>query len=102
MIFDDAGKVLQTAIIGVGAGDGGSRVCSSGGRGGSDGGEGFRSHHDSTDVYYESMIEANPGNALLLSNYAKFLKEVPYTLLVQSSLDLFFFGIRQTQYGCLS
>nr|GMC75001.1 Serine/threonine-protein kinase [Ipomoea batatas] len=32
--------------------------------------------HDSTDAYYQKMIEANPGNALLLANYAKFLKEV--------------------------
>nr|POF26705.1 hypothetical protein CFP56_60855 [Quercus suber] len=31
---------------------------------------------DSTDAYYQNMIEANPGNALLLGNYAKFLKEV--------------------------
>ncbi|KAK5829784.1 Interferon-induced with tetratricopeptide repeats 2 [Gossypium arboreum] len=32
--------------------------------------------NDSTDLYYQKMIEANPGNTLLLSNYAKFLKEV--------------------------
>ncbi|XP_051148043.1 uncharacterized protein LOC127263122 [Andrographis paniculata] len=29
-----------------------------------------------TEAYYETMIKANPGNPLLLSNYAKFLKEV--------------------------
>ncbi|GLJ49024.1 hypothetical protein SUGI_1034200 [Cryptomeria japonica] len=29
-----------------------------------------------TDIYYEEMLEANPGNALLLRNYAKFLHEV--------------------------
>ncbi|KAK1417241.1 hypothetical protein QVD17_26366 [Tagetes erecta] len=32
--------------------------------------------NDSTDLYYRSMIEANPGNATLLGNYAKYLKEV--------------------------
>ncbi|KAH6800659.1 Tetratricopeptide repeat superfamily protein, partial [Perilla frutescens var. hirtella] len=31
---------------------------------------------ESTDAYYEMMIQANPGNALLLANYARFLKEV--------------------------
>ena len=54
-------------------------------RRGSDGGDGsgFGSSdsnnwhgHDSTDAFYQRMIEANPGNALLLGNYAKFLKEV--------------------------
>lgn len=28
------------------------------------------------DSYYQMMIKANPGNALLLGNYARFLKEV--------------------------
>ncbi|KAL5769010.1 hypothetical protein ACOSP7_015568 [Xanthoceras sorbifolium] len=55
------------------------------GRGGSDGGGGdgrwgsweFNSNgNDSTDVYYQKMIEANPGNSILLGNYARFLKEV--------------------------
>ncbi|KAE8678782.1 equilibrative nucleotide transporter 8-like [Hibiscus syriacus] len=32
--------------------------------------------NDGTELYYQKMIEANPGNSLLLSNYAKFLKEV--------------------------
>ncbi|CAN8300782.1 unnamed protein product [Cochlearia groenlandica] len=32
--------------------------------------------NDSTDVHYRKMIEANPGNVIFLSNYAKFLKEV--------------------------
>ncbi|KAE8700635.1 Detected protein of unknown function [Hibiscus syriacus] len=31
---------------------------------------------DGTDVYYQKMIEANPGNPLLLGNYAKYLKEI--------------------------
>ncbi|MCL7043029.1 hypothetical protein MKW94_020447 [Papaver nudicaule] len=29
----------------------------------------------SVEAYYQTMIEANPGNSLLLGNYAKFLKE---------------------------
>ncbi|KAL4378015.1 hypothetical protein GQ457_02G041080 [Hibiscus cannabinus] len=32
--------------------------------------------NDGTDLYYRKMIEDNPGNSLLLSNYARFLKEV--------------------------
>nr|XP_043617869.1 uncharacterized protein LOC122589625 isoform X2 [Erigeron canadensis] len=66
-------KVLQTAASG-GCGGNGGRVCIGGGHGsggGSDGGQ----HHD-TDLYYQQLIEANPGNVLLLANYAKFLKEV--------------------------
>ncbi|KAK3016673.1 hypothetical protein RJ639_007078 [Escallonia herrerae] len=61
-------------VEGVGSGGGGGgRVCGGGGGGrGSDGGDG----HESTDAYYQKMIEANAGNALLLANYAKFLKEV--------------------------
>ncbi|CAN4113002.1 unnamed protein product [Withania somnifera] len=31
---------------------------------------------DSTDLHYIKMIQANPGNSLLLGNYARFLKEV--------------------------
>lgn len=56
-----------------------------GGSGGGRGGGGRRSDEDpdndgsefySTDAYYERMISADPGNSLLLGNYAKFLKEV--------------------------
>lgn len=38
----------------------------------------YDSNHgvDEAHAYYQKMIEANPGNALLLGNYAKFLKEV--------------------------
>ncbi|GMI84266.1 hypothetical protein like AT5G20190 [Hibiscus trionum] len=32
--------------------------------------------NDGTELYYRKMIEANPGNSLLLSNYARFLKEI--------------------------
>ncbi|CAK9164876.1 unnamed protein product [Ilex paraguariensis] len=70
-------RVLSTLVVGGGNGGGGGK--------GSDGGDGSGSGsydsngwhgHDSTDAYYQTMIEANPGNSLLLSNYAKFLKEV--------------------------
>lgn len=76
---------LVTVLVGGGVGGGGGRICGGGGgwNGGSDGGDdgssGFwESNHGnhSTDVYYQKMIEANPGNPLLLSNYAKFLKDV--------------------------
>lgn len=34
----------------------------------------------STDMYYQTMLEANPGNPLLLGNYAKFLHEVQHDM----------------------
>lgn len=69
---------------GFGSIGGGGGICGGGGRGGSDvgdgeGGSGFSDSNrgnNSTDAYYQKMIEADPGNALLLSNYAMFLKEV--------------------------
>lgn len=82
---DNEGSDVQRLLVsdgGFGKNDG--RIY--GGGGGSDGGghcaggSGFSgsSNHesDSTDAYYQCMIEANPGNALLLGNYANFLKEV--------------------------
>ncbi|OMO57776.1 Tetratricopeptide-like helical [Corchorus olitorius] len=69
---------------GCGIGFGGGNFCGGGGGGGggSDGGDnewGYwdsNNGNDSTESYYQKMIEANPGNPLLLSNYARFLKEV--------------------------
>jgi len=64
---------------------GGGSCGSNGGGGvggGSNGGNGFGGwdssygSEGSTDAYYQKMIEANPGNSLLLGNYARFLKEV--------------------------
>ncbi|XP_058728906.1 uncharacterized protein LOC131601163 [Vicia villosa] len=57
--------------------------CKGGGRG-SDGGNGKgwnlneENNHgrDKIDFYYQNMIETHPCDALLLANYAKFLKEV--------------------------
>ncbi|MBA0661582.1 hypothetical protein Goklo_005860, partial [Gossypium klotzschianum] len=68
-----------------GIGGGGGNICGGGGRGGGDGSDGSDNEwgywdsnngKDSTDTYYQKMIQANPGNSLLLSNYARFLKEV--------------------------
>ncbi|KAL8141769.1 hypothetical protein V2J09_014801 [Rumex salicifolius] len=44
-----------------------------GGDGGSDGGRGDR---NDIDEYYKRMLETNPGDALLLRNYGKYLHEV--------------------------
>ena len=65
------GSSYETEVGGGGGGGGGKRR--SGGRSGGDDGDG---ENDSTDVHYREMIEANPGNGIFLSNYAKFLKEV--------------------------
>lgn len=71
-------RVSQTLLVGGGGGAGGG-MCG-GGRGSDDGwgsqDPGSWNGRESTDAYYEMMIQANPGNSLLLANYAKFLKEV--------------------------
>ncbi|XP_047162299.1 uncharacterized protein LOC124832203 isoform X2 [Vigna umbellata] len=67
---EEGGLGLQTSVMGGGMGSGGGRIC--GGFNGSGRGSYGR---DWTDAYYQNMIEANPNNALLLGNYAKFLKE---------------------------
>ncbi|KAH1057321.1 hypothetical protein J1N35_035386 [Gossypium stocksii] len=68
-----------------GTGGGGGNICGGGGRGGGDGSDGSDNEwgywdsnngKDSTDTYYQKMIQANAGNSLLLSNYSRFLKEV--------------------------
>ncbi|XWS11799.1 hypothetical protein CRYUN_Cryun37aG0031700 [Craigia yunnanensis] len=77
--------VMQTLVMGGGVGNDGGKIRGGGAGGGSDGGDDgggsgfFESNNhgsDSTDVCYQKMIEANPGNSLLLGNYAKFLKEI--------------------------
>ncbi|TKY64565.1 hypothetical protein E2542_SST14463 [Spatholobus suberectus] len=77
---------LQTLVMGGGMGSNGGWICGgcNGSGRGSDGGhgrgwgfhEGNDHGRDRTDAYYQNMIEANPSDALLLGNYAKFLKEV--------------------------
>jgi len=70
------------------AGGGGGGMFHGGGKGRSggrsDGGDGG---DDNTDVHYRKMIEANPGNGIFLSNYAKFLKEVQICVLSRSELN---------------
>lgn len=72
----------RTASFGVdegcGVGGGGGKFCGGGGSDGGDNEDSWNSNNGNhgTDLYYQKMIEANPGNSLLLSNYAKFLKEV--------------------------
>ncbi|KAK8292702.1 hypothetical protein V6Z11_D06G137000 [Gossypium hirsutum] len=73
---EDSGAVMQTLVMGGGEGNGGGKICGGGSGGGVGGvGSGFF-ESDSIDVYYQMMVEANPGNPLLLGNYAKFLKEI--------------------------
>ncbi|KAK9071351.1 hypothetical protein SSX86_009919 [Deinandra increscens subsp. villosa] len=59
-------------MVAGGGGGGGEGKISGGGWNGN----GNDHENDSTDLYYRNMIEANPGNPMLLSNYAKYLKEV--------------------------
>ncbi|PPD84519.1 hypothetical protein GOBAR_DD18528 [Gossypium barbadense] len=75
--------VEEEEVEECGIGGGGGQIFGGGrGGGGSDSEDnewGFcdsKNGNDSTDLYYQKMIEANPGNTLLLGNYAKFLKEV--------------------------
>ncbi|KAK4762975.1 hypothetical protein SAY86_008743 [Trapa natans] len=82
------GMLFETGIDSLcevgGASGGGKNIC--GGGGGSDGGDGGSGgfgdewekdkRNESTDAYYRRMIDSNPGNPLLLSNYAKYLKEL--------------------------
>ncbi|CAJ1951283.1 unnamed protein product [Sphenostylis stenocarpa] len=80
------GSGLQTSEMGSGMGSDGGWICGgcNGSGKGSNGGHGrgwsFHEGNDRgrnrTDAYYQNMIEANPSDALLLGNYAKFLQEV--------------------------
>ncbi|KAK2660462.1 hypothetical protein Ddye_006995 [Dipteronia dyeriana] len=64
------GLVLDNGCGGGGGGRGG--VSGGGGDGYGNSGRGS----ESMDVYYQKMIEMYPGDALILANYAKFLKDV--------------------------
>ncbi|XP_027331310.1 uncharacterized protein LOC113846831 [Abrus precatorius] len=70
LMDDAAARVLVEG--GGGGGAGGWDNSDGGGSGYWDSNPG----NDSTDLYYRTMIEANPGNPLFLSNYARYLKEV--------------------------
>ncbi|CAN1120545.1 hypothetical protein LINPERHAP1_LOCUS17425 [Linum perenne] len=65
---------LSTHSVGDGASGGGGKIGTGGG-GGDWSAESWDSNYK-TEAYYQKMIESNPGNSLLLTNYAKFLKEV--------------------------
>lgn len=80
---------VQTSVMGGGMGSNGGWIsggCNGdGGRGSDSGnGRGWGNYHgrDRIDAYYQNMIEANPSGALFLGNYAKFLKEVIYFVLM--------------------
>ncbi|KAL6584792.1 hypothetical protein OROMI_004081 [Orobanche minor] len=69
-------RVSQMLMVGGGVDGGGRGPMFGGGRGSDDDDSNPGRWPGSTDAYYEMMIQANPGNPLLLANYAKFLKEV--------------------------
>jgi tetratricopeptide (TPR) repeat protein len=60
---------------GFGGEDGGG-IFGGGGYGRKGGGSG--SDSTNTDAYYKKMLQADPGNPLLLTNYARFLQEVQH------------------------
>ncbi|XP_062229192.1 uncharacterized protein LOC133926996 [Phragmites australis] len=68
------GAAAAVAFVeeGVGGGGGGRKACGSGRQDGGDDGN----SRSATDAHYRRIIESNPGNSLLLGNYARFLKEV--------------------------
>ncbi|KAL0872767.1 hypothetical protein Bca101_022472 [Brassica carinata] len=71
--YDDPAsfRVLERSRLHQGGSNGGF-----GGRGGDGGAGGDGGGGGSVDGYYEEMIQRYPGDALLLANYARFLKEV--------------------------
>ncbi|XP_019443372.1 PREDICTED: uncharacterized protein LOC109347774 isoform X2 [Lupinus angustifolius] len=81
-LHEDFGVEKKDSMLHVSVMDGGGNNGS--GRGSDDGnGRGWsfsegnnHGNSDNSDAHYQNMIEANPNDALLLGNYAKFLKEV--------------------------
>lgn len=67
----------EVEISGGGVGEGRKSGSGRGGDGvGDGGGAGGGSERRAMGAYYREMIEANPGDPLLLRNYGKFLQEV--------------------------
>lgn len=61
--------------------------------GGGSGGSGFRDSNGGSEImemYYQEMIAADPGNSMVLSNYARFLKEVIYWKNYRGKLFIYF------------
>jgi tetratricopeptide (TPR) repeat protein len=73
------GSKTETGFVngGFGGEDGGG-FSGGGGHGGRGGG--FGSDSNNMDAYYKKMLQADPGNPLLLTNYARFLQEVQHDL----------------------
>eukprot|EP00253_Pinus_taeda_P026309 PITA_26309 len=73
------GSKTETSCVngGLGGEDGGGF---SGGTGCGGRGCGFGSESNNTDAYYKKMLQADPGNPLLLTNYGRFLQEVQHDL----------------------
>ncbi|XP_076924019.1 uncharacterized protein LOC143586338 [Bidens hawaiensis] len=67
LLFSSSG--LDPGVVDGGGNNGHGRICGGGGGGNCNG-------SDDTDLYYQSMIEMDPSNSLVLVNYAKYLKEV--------------------------
>lgn len=95
--FSESDECESASVEGGGSGGGGGWDNSGGG------GSGFwnsNNGNDSTDLYYRTMIEANPGNPLFLGNYARYLKEVReltniwFTCGVRKAMD-------ENMYSCL-
>lgn len=80
-------------LVGGGAedGGGGGGMCSRGGGGGGREWDGRGS--ESLDEHYQSLIKSNTGDALLLGNYARFLKDVKisdfFLMIISFSIFLF-------------
>lgn len=72
-------RAVEVMVVDGGGSGGAGRGKKCGG-GGGDYSEYWDSSNDhgsdNTDLYYTKMIQADPGNSLLLGNYARFLKEV--------------------------
>lgn len=78
-VAEGCGQVLireKTGLSTVVEGGGGGGGEGDGGGGGGSVFYGYGNNGESVEAYYQKMIETNPGNNLLLGNYARFLKEV--------------------------
>ena len=77
--------MFSTSSLDDGDDDGGGGYHGGGGGGGfvcNDDNNSSNNGHDKIEAYYQKMIKANSGDPLLLGNYAKFLKEVIYYMII--------------------
>lgn len=79
-------RLFSTSSLDDGDDNGGGGGYHGGGHGGgfgcNDDNSSSNNGHDKIEAYYQKMIKANPGDPLLLGNYAKFLKEVNYYMII--------------------